>query len=315
MSTISIILLVLFNNIVSNIVPIIVIFFAQPQNNFGFLRTIQRTLLITDNVTWQYVQNIPSIDGKSLSTVRFSTEARYARTRRSRDLAAITMKKMAPLTSTKDYVLFYFKKVEGENFRWKCSCGCTRKCDVKKNGYSNLFGHITLQHQDYAEVYRLAFSSDGDGTPRLPHATLDYMIDAKSTMYFKWAEWIIMDEHELIFVEKELTRRNSTLEKISVKTLKSICFKLATTVEERMKKKFNGLPFCLVFDCWSEDSTHFMGLFISYPGVRADSPPELDLLAFAPMLDETSFTVDVQKTFVLNTLAWYDIDSDAVDSS
>ena len=55
--------------------------------------------------------------------------------------------------------------------------------------------------------------------------TLTYMFDTRSTNVFIGLEWIVMGEHELTFCEKKLTRCNSKLEPISVKTLKKYLFK------------------------------------------------------------------------------------------
>lgn len=54
--------------------------------------------------------------------------------------------------------------------------------------------------------------------------TLEYMIDSKSRGSYKWLDWIVMDEHELSFCEKDRTRENTNLPKICSKTLKKYMF-------------------------------------------------------------------------------------------
>ena len=59
------------------------------------------------------------------------------------------------------------------------------------------------------------------------------------------------------------------------------------------------MSYALVFDGWSEASRHFIGVFIVYPGKHgrhnggAPADPEMHLLAFAPLVDETNFTADI----------------------
>ncbi|KAF0752115.1 hypothetical protein AaE_006157, partial [Aphanomyces astaci] len=64
-----------------------------------------------------------------------------------------------------------------------------------------------------------------------------------------------------------------------------------------------GRPYSIVFDGWSNDSTHFLGMFVSLPNVcKGGGEPSMWLLALAPMLDETSFDVATHYEFILETL-------------
>ncbi|KAI2512776.1 hypothetical protein MHU86_1564 [Fragilaria crotonensis] len=154
---------------------------------------------------------------------------------------------------------------------WKCSCGTIRKQDIKV-GYTNLMSHIRQKHPNYTEVFSVYQQEEsqsemssfvtGYGTPSSSvsgQTTLDYMFDTASTNVFKWLEWIIMDEHELAFCEKDLTRGNSKLDPISVKTLKKYLFKVVKAVEKKVSAKaMFATCFALVFDGWSEASRHFI---------------------------------------------------------
>ena len=138
--------------------------------------------------------------------------------------------------------------------------------------------------------------------------TLAYLFDSHSTNVFKWLEWIVMDEHEFLFCEKELTQKNSNLKPISVKTLKKYLFKVVEVVEKKISVKVATAPlFALLFDGWTEDSTHFVGLFIVYPGKTPSDDPGLHLLAFAPLLDETNFTAVNHANFIKASLEWYSL--------
>ena len=64
----------------------------------------------------------------------------------------------------------------------------------------------------------------------------------------------------------------------------------------------------MIFDGWSEDYIHFIRLFITLPAkdAKAMTPfSEIHLLAFAPLLDETSFNAANYRDFILANLEWY----------
>ena len=234
---------------------------------------------------------------------------------------------------SKKIVQMYFGKnpVAGsDGTSWKCTCGTVRKQNIKL-GYANLMSHIKAKHPDYLEVFTLAqqgneqdssissqdFSSTSSAISvtagRDQQMTLTYLFDTRSTNVFKWLEWIVLDEHELIFCEKNLTRCNSKLEPISVKTLKKYLFKVVDAVEKKITQEARmASAFALVFDGWSEASRHFIGLFIVFPGKGrgnddGDVNPIMYLLAFAPLLDETNFSADNHATFIKATLEWFSL--------
>lgn len=146
---------------------------------------------------------------------------------------------------------------------WKCKCGLQRKCNVVKFGYNNLMTHIKAKHPDYQEIYAVQSSAtkESDSQPQeVPQLTLNYMIDTKSRFVYKWIDWIVMDEHELNFCEKSRTRENSKLGVISSKTLRKYIFKLVNEVEKKITSfAAEASRYALVFDGWTEDSTHFIG--------------------------------------------------------
>ena len=100
--------------------------------------------------------------------------------------------------------------------KWKCKCGTLCKQNIKL-GVSNLLSHIKQRHPNYEEVFAIAqqpneVDSISDsaqvvtGTGGVPgQTTLAYLFDSHSTNVFKWLEWIVMDDREFLFCEKELT--------------------------------------------------------------------------------------------------------------
>jgi hypothetical protein len=85
-------------------------------------------------------------------------------------------------------------------------------------------------------------------------------------------------------------------------------FKVVEAVEKKIIVKVTTTPlFALLFDGWIEDSTHFVGLFIVYPGKEPSDDPVLHLLTFAPLSDQTNFTTVNHANFIKASLEWYSL--------
>jgi hypothetical protein len=167
--------------------------------------------------------------------------------------------------------IFYGKKpVDASANTWRCTCGVVRKCNPSKNGYKNLLSHLVDKHENYLEIYRAhkqeekagSVSESGNSNTGRQY-TLDYLIDDKSRDIFKWLEWVVMDEMGIGFCEKALTRENSNLQPISAKTLKKYMLLLVDEVEKKITALVEARQcFALIFDGWTEDSTHFIGMSV-----------------------------------------------------
>lgn len=202
---------------------------------------------------------------------------------------------------------FYFgsKPTDIEKSTWTCACGAKRKCVPELSGYTNLFSHIRDSHKDYLAVWGENIAEDGQ---TLVQKTLSHFIDSKSKNIYNWLQWIILDEHELQFCEKELTKKNSSLDSICKKTLKKYMLLLVSKIEKEITLKINSAPcFSLVIDSWTDSTMHFVGIFASFPGVFYDSKPQLILLAFSPLEDETNFTSNNYVEFIEEILSFYEI--------
>ena len=194
---------------------------------------------------------------------------------------------------------------------WKCRCGNERKVDVAKSGYNILLSHIKAKHPDYMQIYQEFVSSSSSASRnRISTAVgtslqtkIDQFMDIKSRGIFKWLDWVIMDELELSFCESDRVREFTTLSKISSKTLKKYMMSLSSAVEDKIATMASASPcYALIFDGWTEDSYHFIGIYITLP---KDNGFDIHLLAMAPFLDQTSFTASNHKNFILATLERY----------
>ena len=80
---------------------------------------------------------------------------------------------------------------------------------------------------------------------------------------------------------------------------------LVLQVENRIK---DDLPekFAIIFDGWSEDSTHFIGIFAVFSSAKDITKQHL--LAFTPLLDETDLSAHSQSALIIDTLELYEKD-------
>ena len=74
------------------------------------------------------------------------------------------------------------------------------------------------------------------------------------------------------FVENELTRKYSSVEKITVTTLEKYMHLLTKKVEKVIAR---DLPdkFALITDGWTSGSTHFLGVVACYPSLNKTCGP------------------------------------------
>ena len=129
-------------------------------------------------------------------------------------------------------------------------------------------------------------------------------LTAIQPMYLSGLNGLLWINTNSSFVRK-VSPKNSNLKPISVTMLKKYLFKVGEAVEKKITVKVTTTPlFALLFDSWTEYSTHFVGLFIVYPGKEPSDDPGLHLLAFAPLLDQTNFAVVNHANFINASLEW-----------
>ena len=217
-----------------------------------------------------------------------------------------------PPPSNKELCVFFYGNTPHDNNHiWKCRCGKLRK-QIIKQGYQNLMGHLKSHHPDHLDIFYMAQQMSNPSS-KFQHVgicqtKLTYLVNAKSSNIFKWLEWIVMEEHELNFCEKKLTRKNTNLTRISKKTLKKYVFRLVRAVEKIITTAVQiASQYALIFDCRSEGGTQIIGLFVSCPGTERSAEPLICLLAFTYFLDETKFKASSHAEFIRSTLELYNL--------
>ena len=100
---------------------------------------------------------------------------------------------------------------------FKCNyCHVQRNQAIKK-GNANLTDHVFAKHPDWKEVVQASVSTLASNKT----VSIVQFVDNLSMNVFQWIEWIVMENRELSFCEKALTRKISNLNKICTRTLKS----------------------------------------------------------------------------------------------
>jgi hypothetical protein len=204
--------------------------------------------------------------------------------------------------STKDICKFFFTLTsESESHNtFKCRCDTLRRIKKDSSGYSNLIQHLIAKHPNYKEQYDAAVNSkEGSINGFL-------MKCQKTCAIMGWMDWIIDQNLPFSFVEKETSRKYSNLPPVSRETIKDYILKASKAVQEVIKSEL-PMEFGLVFDDWTDGSSHYCAIFATY---LKNGVVENPLLGFSPLLDETSLTAACHADYIVSILQQYDCSLD-----
>lgn len=185
-------------------------------------------------------------------------------------------------------------------------------------GHSNLANHAKNRHNDEVKI-KLAEALRGPTRgPMGNYVTVTKIVSAEAKNMFGWIEWIVMADLPLKIVENEFYQKRSNLEPTTYKTLSKHMENLLRLVKENIKR---GLPkmFGLIFDGWSCDGEHYIGVFATW--VRDDGSVVKRLIACGVQdLPESveaaaafGFTADDIGDYLFDVLASYDRDFCALE--
>jgi hypothetical protein len=194
--------------------------------------------------------------------------------------------------SEKDIFEAFFKPTASAN-KYVCICGAELLQDTRK-GYSNAAVHVKrANHENWVDVVQASKSKDAAGIEKF----LAY-VDSKALNAFRWIEWIVMNNLPLSTVEDELTRKNTNLAPLTVKTFKVYLHKVVKGVETVIGRTLPD-QFGLVVDGWSEDTTHYFAVFAVFGAIiDGKEVAKRYLLAMSPLADETQFTAENHVEFI-----------------
>ena len=193
--------------------------------------------------------------------------------------------------TNKHYVDRFFEKDKENESYFICKYpGCTvKRKRPAGTGFGNIIQHLQSAHPTYISDYQANNSA------------FVYQYNGKVVSIFKWIEWIVMDNLPFTSVESERFRKNSTMKSISRPTLMKYMNLLTRKLEDHLK---GTLPnkFGLIFDSWSINATNYTAIFACYCPNGQNSYP---LLAFSPLLDETSHSAGIYCDFITFVMELY----------
>lgn len=194
--------------------------------------------------------------------------------------------------TSKQVSAFYFNDLGDGLFGCK-KCGQQRK-QSPGTGYSNLMGHLSAKHKDFAAEY-----ADFQRSATQSLDSFGFVDEITSNMYL-WLNWIVERNLPLCEVENPTTRSVVKMEPTTARTLKTYMLHTAGRVGAVISAEM-GSAFGVMFDGWTNNSIHFLGVYAIY--MKGDKRCQR-LLAVSPMQDGQSAAEHV--AFLSRTLALYD---------
>ncbi|OWZ07187.1 hypothetical protein PHMEG_00020450 [Phytophthora megakarya] len=170
-------------------------------------------------------------------------------------------------------------------------CSICSKSYKSAHGYTNLITHLRTYHPSYLE--------DASRAAKVRNALCVRVVDDETRNIFHWCERVVMDSLPLRFVERKMTRKNSSLSSISEKTLEKNLMHVYEAAEARVAEELPA-SFGIVLDGSTFNGRHFIAIFAVFNDPEmchsdvADEPSEYYsdtdcytrrflLLAFCPL--------------------------------
>ncbi|KAE8952353.1 hypothetical protein PR001_g33327, partial [Phytophthora rubi] len=134
--------------------------------------------------------------------------------------------------------------------------------------------HVRREHPSFEAEMRAATTAE---TSSLIHYARRTPVNR-----FGWLEWVVKANLPLVFCENPLARRYTSLEPISVETLRALMESVAQLVGLDIAGE---LPdrFGLMLDGWSHASVHYVAVFVCY---AVNGVAKYALLSMAPIIQE-----------------------------
>ncbi|OWY93765.1 hypothetical protein PHMEG_00036715, partial [Phytophthora megakarya] len=168
------------------------------------------------------------------------------------------------------------------------------------SGYSKLISHLNSRQVGFAEEYAELHAA---GTPSL---TAFGFVDEVTRNIYQSMEWIPARNLPITEVENKTTRAVVIMNPATVKTLMQHMRHVALSIGKTIATEM-GTSFCLIFDGWTNNSLHFLGIYAVFilDGERCQH-----LLALSPMEERQSAEAHVD--YIWAVLDVYEKEMDMV---
>ena len=220
---------------------------------------------------------------------------------------------MTDLEAKQQLIVKLFFDLGKKDAEGKVFCRCCERYLKDNRSHSNLASHAINRHKEQVdEKVREALVGPTRG-PMGNWVTVTKVVSAEAKNMFAWIEWIVMADLPLTVVENEFYKKRSNLEPTTYKTVTKYMDNLLKLVRANIKR---GLPkmFGIIFDGWSCDGEHYIGIFATW--VRDDGSVVKRLIACGvqdlPDTKEAAasfgFSADDIGDYLHDVLALYDRD-------
>lgn len=188
---------------------------------------------------------------------------------------------------------FFTQSKHDENL-YICKCKTTRR----KTGtsYANLISHVRTAHPDYRQMIT------PDGVMKQTEIE-KFFHTSKARHLHGWLNLIIHGLLPFSTVQNKVFRENVKHEYVSISTIMRYISGLTALVEEKISSLLPS-KFCLVFDGWSSNLTHFIAVFATFPSDN-HCGYSARLLTVSPIGDECSLNADDHIDFLKYILELY----------
>lgn len=186
-------------------------------------------------------------------------------------------------TGKKLAMKYFTKEKDGSNV-WICNCGVRRT--VNGMGFSNLVSHIKQVHLSSVSTSKIE---------------IDF--NTKTGKIYSWLRMVTIGLLPFSSVSNEKLLPFVCMEKITYNSFTKYMHKLTKIVEEKIR---NILPdeFCLIFDGWTKQTTHFIAVFATFSSSNELGYDSV-LLGFGPFENETSLGTSELYKYLSFTLSIY----------
>ena len=151
----------------------------------------------------------------------------------------------------------FFEAAEANKHKCKA---CEKKLnqDLSK-GYANLRDHVERTHKDWKHTVQAFLIDTAEG----PMDKFVVQPSVKAKNLYGWLHWIIEENLPISFVKSKTTRCYTSLDSISMNTLKKYMSLMKSHVQRKIKASVPK-TFGLIIDGWTIGSVHYFGIFITW---------------------------------------------------
>ena len=190
----------------------------------------------------------------------------------------------------------FYTAVADKPDTWRCKCLIERK--QTGTGYTNLVSHVERVHAQDLKTFLSNKDLDGDSS-----VSDSLFHNSKTVQVYGWVKLITGALLPFNIVENPIFIQAIKLKPIARKTVSKYITLLTRHVEGKIASRL-PLKFALIFDGWSANQAHFVGVFATFPSSN-DLGFERILLSLSPFENEENLTADAHMSFLQYFLSVY----------